>query len=477
MSGLDKLRNISSGPTVIPTVLSEDVIAQTVTARDLVIEGSVTFPDGYVAYTPSATTIRWTKTASGGETSLSGLDINNLSLSYDIGFEQVYLNGVLLVRNLDYIATSGTSIFGFTALSANDVIEVLAPSAVEVANAYSQAQSDAKYFSKSDVYSFKNKLINGDMRVNQRGTYSTTTNTYQYTTDRWWVFSGTSTVGSPSYVSSTGLTNFSFALRAQRQASNTGTAAIAVGQTLESTNVYALQGQIITLSFWARAGVNYSGASNALGVAINQGTGVDQGTLATINQTWTGQTNTTIGTATLTTFWKKFNYSYLVPDTATELALLFLYTAVGTAGANDYFDITGVQVEPGTVATPFEHRPIGAELALCQRYYYKITGAGGNAHFAMGSAASGAISYAVVQFPVSMRTISTSSNITSSGVAISDFTAQTTGGTISTSGTGTWSTLNSCLVSYSVVSGLTAYRPGSLTFTSSLGYLAFDTEL
>jgi hypothetical protein len=229
--------------------------------------------------------------------------------------------------------------------------------------------------------SFRNKVINGDMRVNQRGTYSTTTNTHQYTTDRWWVFSGVSTVGAPSYVSSTGLTNFPFALRAQRQAANTGTSAIVAGQTFESANVYGLQGQIITVSFWARAGANFSSAANALGVYFGQGTGIDQGTATIINQTWTGVSVTGIGTATLTTSWQKFSYSYAVPATATELALEFVYTATGTAGANDYFDITGVQVELGSTATPFEHRPYGTELALCQRYYQNIVVPAGTTDF------------------------------------------------------------------------------------------------
>ena len=219
---------------------------------------------------------------------------------------------------------------------------------------------------------FRNKIINGDMRVNQRGNYSTTSNAYQYTTDRWWVFSGVSTVGAPSYVSSTGLTGFPFALRAQRQASNSGTSGIVVGQTIESTNVYALQGQTITVSFWARAGANFSSSANALTAYVASGTGTDQGTLGVINQIWTGISVTGIGTATLTTSWQKFNYNYAVPATATELALEFLYTASGTAGANDYFDITGVQVELGSTATPFEQRPIQTELSLCQRYFQRL---------------------------------------------------------------------------------------------------------
>jgi len=89
-------------------------------------------------------TTRWTKTASGGETSLSGSDSNGISLSYDVNYEQVYLNGVLLVRDVDYTASTGTSITGLTALTSGDVVEVMTFRATEIADTYTQAQVDNK---------------------------------------------------------------------------------------------------------------------------------------------------------------------------------------------------------------------------------------------------------------------------------------------------------------------------------------------
>ena len=74
---------------------------------------------------PASQVDRWTKTAAGGETSLSGNDDNAVSLSYTAGTEQVYLNGVLLVRGQDYTASNGTTITGLTALAASDVAEVV----------------------------------------------------------------------------------------------------------------------------------------------------------------------------------------------------------------------------------------------------------------------------------------------------------------------------------------------------------------
>jgi hypothetical protein len=52
-----------------------------------------------------------------------------------------------------------------------------------------------------------------------------------------------------------------------------------------------------------------------------------------------------------------------------QIGLNIQYIPVGTAGANDYFDITGIQLELGSVATPFEVRPGSVELGLCHRYY------------------------------------------------------------------------------------------------------------
>jgi hypothetical protein len=78
-----------------------------------------------VGIAPASQVDRWTKTAAGGETSLSGNDDNAVSLSYTSGTEQVYLNGVLLVRGQDYTATNGTTITGLTALAASDIAEVI----------------------------------------------------------------------------------------------------------------------------------------------------------------------------------------------------------------------------------------------------------------------------------------------------------------------------------------------------------------
>jgi hypothetical protein len=87
---------------------------------------------------------RFRFTAAGGETTISGLDDNGLTLSYLPGKEQVYLNGVLLVRTTDYTASNGTSLTSLAALAASDILEVITFTSFEVADAIARTVFDAK---------------------------------------------------------------------------------------------------------------------------------------------------------------------------------------------------------------------------------------------------------------------------------------------------------------------------------------------
>ena len=80
--------------------------------------------EAYPSQNGVLTSLIWRKTMSGGETSLSGYDNASQALSYTPGQEQVYLNGILLVRGDDYTATNGTTITGLSALAASDFIQV-----------------------------------------------------------------------------------------------------------------------------------------------------------------------------------------------------------------------------------------------------------------------------------------------------------------------------------------------------------------
>jgi hypothetical protein len=96
----------------------------------------------YIAASTTANFTTWKKTMAGGETSVSGTDDNGVTLSYTVGLEQVFINGALQVRGSDYVATTGTTVTGLSALGANDIVSVVCYAPFNVANTYTQAQTD-----------------------------------------------------------------------------------------------------------------------------------------------------------------------------------------------------------------------------------------------------------------------------------------------------------------------------------------------
>ena len=92
----------------------------------------------------TAAIYRYKFVAAGGETSVSGTDALSQTLSYLPGKEQVYLNGVLLVRTTDYTATNGTSITALAALAASDIVEIITFTAFSLATAIENTTIDAK---------------------------------------------------------------------------------------------------------------------------------------------------------------------------------------------------------------------------------------------------------------------------------------------------------------------------------------------
>ncbi len=93
---------------------------------------------------------RWQKIANGGETSLSGVDDNGSILYYSPGYEQVFLNGILLVRNDDYTANDGLTITNLAPISASANIEIIALKQLTLANTYTRQQLEDKLSSTFD---------------------------------------------------------------------------------------------------------------------------------------------------------------------------------------------------------------------------------------------------------------------------------------------------------------------------------------
>ena len=221
-------------------------------------------------------------------------------------------------------------------------------------------------------YVLKNRIINGAMQIAQRATSATNVGTSSATSyntvDRFQIYrDGAATGCNPSQQSTGGPTGLPYFIRIQRVSGNTATNALNIAQSIESINCYDLAGQSVTLSFWARAGSNYSSISNQLAATIASGTGTDGNTYNGL----TGFATTATTTITLTTSWQRFTLTGTVASNANQVAILIQSTPTGTAGTNDFYDITGVQLEQNTSATPFERRLYNQELANCQRYYEK----------------------------------------------------------------------------------------------------------
>jgi hypothetical protein len=136
---------------------------------------------------------------------------------------------------------------------------------------------------------------------------------------------------------------------------------------IETVNTIPLVGKVVTVSFYARAGANFSASSSILNWGFVTGTGTDQNQITG----YTGQAVPISAAPSLTTTWQRFTGTGTIATNVNEATVQFYYIPTGTASTNDYVEITGVQVEIGSAATPFARAggSIGGELALCQRYF------------------------------------------------------------------------------------------------------------
>ena len=315
----------------------------------------------------------------------------------------------------------------------------------------------------------KNFLINGGMDIWQRGTSFVSTTYPAYNADRWQINNVLTTATTVSQVAS-GLTGFQYATRIQRQSGQTGTANINIGQSIETKNSIPMAGQTVTFSFWARAGANYSATSNALNPRVVSGTGTDENVI----YGYTGASYPINTNVTLTTSWQRFTLTATISSTATELGVYFVFNPTGTAGTNDYFDISGVQLEIAPQATPFSRAggSIGGELALCQRYYQQPGGVSYQ-YFANGYFTSTTQFNLIYPLPVTMRT---SPSFSSSGV--SNFNMQSSTTFTATAFLSDVTSPTSCGLYLTGLSGATIGRGGILQAVgSTAAALYFNAEL
>ncbi len=325
------------------------------------------------------------------------------------------------------------------------------------------------------VVAGKNPVINGAFDIWQRGT-SFAMSSAGYSADRWYQSARSGeTISRQTTSDSTNLPFIQYCARVARDSGNTSTDAIRIVTLFESVNSIPFAGKTVTLSFYARRGANFSSASNVLTAQLATGTGTDQNLLA---GGYTGTAYPIADNVTLTTTWQRFTLTGTVASTATELTLLFYFVPVGTAGAADYFEITGVQLEVGSVATPFSRNggTIQGELAACQRYYWRMNTNGSSyAMFGTGFANATTAARYVIPYKVTMRTKVTSLE-TSGTIYVSDDVSNYTPTSYSMDTNN--NTVDNATIQANVSSGLTQYRPYFLRLdNSSTGYIAFSAEL
>jgi len=244
------------------------------------------------------------------------------------------------------------------------------------------------------AFSFKNRIINGDMRIDQRNAGAAVTANGAFPVDRYKIDFSTDGAFSAQQDSSapSGFVNSLKWTVTTADASLGATQYAYVYQKIEGTNIADLawgsaSAKTVTLSFWVRSSVTgtFGGAlQNSAGnrsypftYTISVADTWEQKSITIAGDTTgTWLTTTGIGIQVLISLGMGSTYS----GTAGAWASATYASATGAtnlmATLNATWYITGVQLEVGSVATPFERRPYGTELALCQRYYFVIEGVG-----------------------------------------------------------------------------------------------------
>jgi hypothetical protein len=237
-------------------------------------------------------------------------------------------------------------------------------------------------------FAFINKLINGDMDIWQRGTTFTVSASSVYTADRWAMYTDTLRPGRGNITQSSDVpSNSEFQTSLQFQVttvSNANNQPLTFRQIIEGYNARDLIGQTFNISFWVKSsktGTYSVCLGNAGNGMVSDRSYVTEYTINTNN--WEKKTIVVPGGLITAGTWNWTNgrglevifgmagagtstplNTWVTGNIETSPNQVNLLDVVGNT-----FNITGVQLERGVAATPFEHRPIGTELALCHRYY------------------------------------------------------------------------------------------------------------
>jgi hypothetical protein len=341
---------------------------------------------------------------------------------------------------------------------------------------------------------FRNRILNGDMRIDQRNAGASVTQTAAavYTLDRFFMFGSVTSKFSVqqnagSVTPPTGFTNYLGVTSLSAYTPASGTEQYVISQIIEGYNIADLgwgtaNASPITLSFWVRSSLTGT-FGGALRNSNNSRSYPFTYTISSAN-TWEQKSVTIAGDTSGT--WLTDNTAGIkltfglgagatISGTAGSWAGTSYVTAtgavsvVGTNGATFY--ITGVQLEAGSVATPFERRPYGTELALCQRYYYRTE----DSRVAVGYASTSSSMRTIVQVPVPMRVAPTA--LEQSGTA-AEYNVVFVGTNANCTSVPSWDAggITTQAITFPVSGAFTVGQTG-LGRTIGAGFLAWSAEL
>lgn len=263
----------------------------------------------------------------------------------------------------------------------------------------------------------RNLIINGAMQVAQRGTsFSHNGKVDNWASDRFNVSAYTS-----SFAATTGGTSAQVSIDSL-VAGSPLTNAIRLTPSSDWQKVYLthkvegvghLSDTEVTFSFYGRASASFTLAQDfRITQAFGSGGSSGVNTTATLDDT------------AFTTSWKRFTVTVTIPSTSAKTVGSGSYTQFYIFNAEDlgsvtWVEITGVQLEVGDTATPFEHRSYGDELARCQRYFYRYTGAADD-RWAVYYSSANTTTSASLSFPVTMRATATGSVVSNGLLRVRD---------------------------------------------------------
>jgi hypothetical protein len=344
-------------------------------------------------------------------------------------------------------------------------------------------------------YVLKNRIINGDMRIDQRNAGASVTPTSSsYLLDRWRlsITDASKLSVQQSTDAPAGFTN-STIMTSLSSFSIITSSAFRYRQFIEGYNVADLawgtaNAKTVTLSFWVKSSLTgtFGGALQNSGGArsypftytISSANTWEQKTITVAGDT-SGTWLTTNGIGMIVNFGLGVGSTMSGPADvwagAGYESVTGAVSVVGTNGATWY--VTGVQLEQNTSATPFERRLYGQELANCQRYYWRFNSIGNATIFSAGGLArSTTIGTFAIQNPVSMRSVPSAIDFASLGITLFGISTTTVTSALLVTSTAE-SSLNFTVVEATVASGLTQFRPYNLSATSASSYIAATAEL